>query len=141
VIVDTSVWVDFFCGNDTWQVELLSNRLAADEPIALTDVILTEILPGLVDERSVRRVERRLLAHEVFALQPLADHRHAAALYRRCRRRGSRSAARWTVSSPRSASASGSRRFTLTPTSVTSPHTANSAPSRSEELLPTRVRE
>ena len=88
MIVDTSVWVDFFRGNDTWQVKLLSNRLAADEPIALTDVIFTEILQGLADERSVRRVERRLLAHEVFALQPLADHRRAAALYRRCRRRG-----------------------------------------------------
>jgi hypothetical protein len=88
VIVDASVWVDFFRGNDTWQVAVLSNRLVADEPIALTDTIFTEILQGLVDERSVRRVERRLLAHEVLVLDPLDDHRRAAALYRACRRRG-----------------------------------------------------
>jgi predicted nucleic acid-binding protein len=88
VIVDTSVWIDFFRGNDTWQVAVLSNRLVADEPIALTDTIFTEILQGLVDERSVRRVERRLLAHEVLVLDPLDDHRRAAALYRACRRRG-----------------------------------------------------
>jgi hypothetical protein len=88
VIVDTSVWIDFFRGNDTWQVAVLSDRLVADEPIALTDIIFTEILRGLVDERSVRRVERRLLAHEVLVLDPLDDHRRAAALYRACRRRG-----------------------------------------------------
>jgi predicted nucleic acid-binding protein len=88
VIVDTSVWIDFFRGNDTWQVAVLSDRLVADEPIALTDIIFTEIFQGLVDERSVRRVERRLLAHEVLVLDPLDDHRRAAALYRACRRRG-----------------------------------------------------
>ena len=88
MIVDTSVWIDFFRGNDTWQVAVLSDRLVADEPIALTDIIFTEILQGLVDERSVRRVERRLLAHEVLVLDPLDDHRRAAALYRACRRRG-----------------------------------------------------
>jgi predicted nucleic acid-binding protein len=88
VIVDTSVWIDFFRGNDTWQVAVLSDRLVADEAIALTDINFTEILQGLVDERSVRRVERRLLAHEVLVLDPLDDHRRAAALYRFCRRRG-----------------------------------------------------
>jgi predicted nucleic acid-binding protein len=88
VIVDTSVWVDFFRDNDTWQVAVLSDRLVADERIALTDLIFTEILQGLVDERSVRRVERRLLAHDIFVLDPLDDHRRAAALYRKCRRHG-----------------------------------------------------
>jgi predicted nucleic acid-binding protein len=88
MIVDTSVWIDFFRDNDTWQVAVLAERLVADEPIALTDVIFTEILQGLVDERSVRRVERRLLVHDVFVLNPLEDHRRAAALNRTCRRGG-----------------------------------------------------
>jgi predicted nucleic acid-binding protein len=88
VIVDTSVWIDFFRANDTWQVGLLSSRLVADEPVALTDIIFTEILQGLIDERSVRRVERRLLSHDVYELRPLDDHRRAAALYRTCRRQG-----------------------------------------------------
>jgi predicted nucleic acid-binding protein len=88
VIVDTSVWIDFFRGTDTWQVDVVSRRLLADEPIALTDIIFTEILQGLADERSVRRVESRLLHHDVYGLQPLDDHRRAAALYRACRRHG-----------------------------------------------------
>lgn len=88
MIVDTSVWVDFFRGAGTWQVDLLGERLDADESVALTDIVFTEILRGLSDERSVRRVERRLRAHDIHVLQPLDDHRRAAALYRRCRRRG-----------------------------------------------------
>jgi predicted nucleic acid-binding protein len=88
VIVDTSVWIDFFRGSESWQVEVLAQRLERDEPIALTDVIFTEILQGLATERAVQRVERRLLAHDIYVLEPLDDHRRAASLYRTCRRRG-----------------------------------------------------
>jgi predicted nucleic acid-binding protein len=88
IVVDTSVWIDLFRGADTWQVEALVAAIEADEAVALTDIVLTEILQGLPDDRSVRRVEERLLAHPVLALEPLDDHRRAAAMYRTCRRRG-----------------------------------------------------
>ncbi|MCA1842500.1 MAG: PIN domain nuclease [Actinobacteria bacterium] len=88
IVVDTSVWVDFFWDRDRWQVEHLAQLIADDDTIALTDVVLTEILQGLPDNRTVRRVERRLAAFDVLRLETLDDFRRAAELYRRARTRG-----------------------------------------------------
>ncbi len=88
IVVDTSVWIDLFRGSPTWQADVLAEALDEDRPVALTDIVLTEILQGLSDEASVRRVESHLLAHTVLTLDPLDDHRRAARLYRTCRSQG-----------------------------------------------------
>ena len=44
IVVDTSVWVDLFRGTSTPQVILLEQLLEEDAGIALTDIVLTEIL-------------------------------------------------------------------------------------------------
>jgi hypothetical protein len=89
IVVDTSVWIDFFAGRDTRQVSYLWQRLDGDdEDVALTDIILTEILQGLRTDREVQRVDERLSVFEVLRLRDLSDFRRAAALYRSARRRG-----------------------------------------------------
>jgi hypothetical protein len=45
VLADTSVWIDYFNGVFTWQTERL-DLLLDTEPVALGDLILTEILQG-----------------------------------------------------------------------------------------------
>jgi predicted nucleic acid-binding protein len=87
-VVDTSVWIDFFRDSPTWQVEHLAQLITDDEPVALTDIVLTEILQGLPDGREARRVERRLLAFDVLRLETLDDFRRAASLYRQARAKG-----------------------------------------------------
>lgn len=89
IVVDTSVWVDLFAGRDTPQTTYLSQCLNdGDEDIALTDIVLTEILQGLRTDREVQRVEERLSVFDVLRLRDLSDFRRAAALYRSARRRG-----------------------------------------------------
>lgn len=88
IAVDTSVWIAYFRGEPTWQAGVLEDRIEADEPVALTDVMHTEILHGLSDERAAARVERRLGAHDVLRLEHLDDYRRSARLYRTCRRKG-----------------------------------------------------
>lgn len=88
IVVDTSVWVDFFRDSASWQVEHLAQLVADDDPVALTDIVLTEILQGLPNDREARRVERRLLAFDVLRLEGLDDFRRAASLYRQARTRG-----------------------------------------------------
>lgn len=89
IAVDTSVWIDFFAGRDTPQVAHLLARLDdATEQIALTDLILTEILQGLRTDREVNRVDAHLSVFEVLRLRDLSDFRRAAALYRSARQRG-----------------------------------------------------
>jgi predicted nucleic acid-binding protein len=88
VIVDTSVWIDFFAGRDSWQAGLLAQELADEQPIGLTDVIYTEILQGIKDDRVLLGVERQLPALDLFRLEGQDDFRNAAQLYRDARRQG-----------------------------------------------------
>ena len=89
IIVDTSVWIDFFADRATLQAKYLRDTLAENtDEIGLTDVILTEILQGLRDDRSVQRIDEHLSVFSVLRLRDLSDFRHAAALYRSARRRG-----------------------------------------------------
>jgi predicted nucleic acid-binding protein len=88
IVVDTSVWVDFFRGADQPHVRRLEALVEDDAGIAVTDVVLTEILQGLRTDRDVRRVERRLAAFEVLRLREIEDFRRAAALYRTARANG-----------------------------------------------------
>lgn len=45
ILVDSSVWIDFFRGTATPQVERLDALLGV-EPLAIGDLILTEVLQG-----------------------------------------------------------------------------------------------
>ena len=45
ILVDSSVWIDYFNGLKTWQTDLLEKFLS-DVPIIIGDLILAEILQG-----------------------------------------------------------------------------------------------
>lgn len=89
IVVDTTIWIDFFAGRrDEPHVTELLRLIDADAGIALTDVVLAEILQGLRDDHTVRRVDKRLAEFDVLRLRTLDDFRNAAALYRRARSKG-----------------------------------------------------
>jgi hypothetical protein len=88
IVVDTTVWVDFFNGRDAPHVDELVRLIGADEGVALTDVILTEVLRGIRSDKDHREVGTRLEAFDVLRLDTLDDFRRAADLYRTARRRG-----------------------------------------------------
>lgn len=89
IVVDTTVWVDFFAGrSDEPHVAELVRLIDIDAGVALTDVILAEILQGLRSDHAVRRVDTRLAAFDILRLHTLDDFRGAATLYRRARSQG-----------------------------------------------------
>lgn len=88
IVVDTSVWIDVLNDNGTPQARRCVELIEAGEPLALTDVIFTEILQGLGSEREARLVERHLRAFPILRLEGLDDFALAAALYRSARRAG-----------------------------------------------------
>ena len=45
ILVDSSVWIDYFNGIPTWQTDLLDNYLS-NIPIVIGDLILIEVLQG-----------------------------------------------------------------------------------------------
>ncbi|WP_219413921.1 type II toxin-antitoxin system VapC family toxin [Pseudonocardia nigra] len=85
--VDTSVWIDFLADRSTPQVEYLDKALRDARQIAMTDIVLTEILQGL-RESAVKRVEFRLAVFPVLQLRGLGDFRRSASIYRASRARG-----------------------------------------------------
>jgi len=50
ILVDSSVWIDYFNGKSTWQTDLLDAYLSA-VPIVMGDLILTEVLRGFRSEK------------------------------------------------------------------------------------------
>lgn len=89
IVVDTSVWIDYFAERDTPQVAYLDDRLEeGDDEVCLTDIVLTEIWQGLGTEKEARQVDARLSVLDVLMLNGLPDFWRAAALYRAARRRG-----------------------------------------------------
>ncbi len=60
ILVDSSVWIDYFRGAITPQTEKLDSLLG-QQPLAIGDLILTEVLQGFDDEREFN-VARKMLS-------------------------------------------------------------------------------
>jgi predicted nucleic acid-binding protein len=87
VIVDTTVWVDYFHGVDNSETQWLDTELDRQR-LGLTDIILCEVLQGVRDDVVAKAVERSLLKLEVFEPGGIALAREAAHNYRALRSRG-----------------------------------------------------
>ncbi|MFT5141266.1 MAG: putative nucleic acid-binding protein [Rhodothermales bacterium] len=60
IFVDSSVWIDFFNGNATHQVEIL-HKLLGREPLVIGDIVLAEVLQGFRHDRD-SKVAQELLS-------------------------------------------------------------------------------
>jgi predicted nucleic acid-binding protein len=86
IVVDTTVWADWFNGAETPEVDHLA--LALDRRDAgLTPVILTEVLQGLRADRDFERARVLLVQLPVLTLD-VEGHVSAARLFRRLRGKG-----------------------------------------------------
>ena len=63
ILVDSSVWIDYFRSADTAQVALLDS-LFGRSPLAVGDLIAAEVLQGVRDDREYRLVKRTLDAFD-----------------------------------------------------------------------------
>ncbi|MGH9631395.1 MAG: type II toxin-antitoxin system VapC family toxin [Bryobacteraceae bacterium] len=87
IIVDSSVWIDYFKGAITPQTEKLDNLLG-HELLAIGDLILTEVLQGFADERAFNEVRKMLTALAVVELGGLEIAIQAARNFRALRKLG-----------------------------------------------------
>ena len=67
ILVDSSVWIDYFRGHATPQTDTL-DRLLGDQPLAVGDLILTEVLQGFASERDFAQARRVLTSLTVVDL-------------------------------------------------------------------------
>jgi predicted nucleic acid-binding protein len=87
VIVDTSVWIDYFNGVENAESNWLEWHVD-EQRLGLTTIILTEILQGLGDEKTAAMVEAELRQFEIFEGLSRRLAVQAAKNYRKLRRNG-----------------------------------------------------
>ena len=87
VLVDTTVWIDFFRGRSTPEVAALERMLKQEEDICTCGVILTEVLQGIRADEDYRRTLSRF---DAFLFLPMGRQTFvsAAQVYRTLRRNG-----------------------------------------------------
>lgn len=87
ILVDSSVWIDYFRGTQTPEVELLDGMFGRAR-LAVGDLIVAEVLQGISDEREFNLVKRTL---DAFVKIDIGGHEiaiKAARNYRTLRAKG-----------------------------------------------------
>jgi predicted nucleic acid-binding protein len=87
ILVDSSVWIDFFRGVTTPQVDAL-DRLLGVEPLAVGDLILAEVLQGFRGEKEFNQARKLLLTLEQVDIAGQEVAVQAARNFRTLRERG-----------------------------------------------------
>jgi predicted nucleic acid-binding protein len=87
ILVDSSVWIDYFRGTATPQANRLDGLLGS-EPLAIGDLILTEVLQGFTTEREFNDARKMLLALDMVTLGGPDVAVEAAKSYRKLRSLG-----------------------------------------------------
>lgn len=87
ILVDSSVWIDYFKGTVSPQTEKLDSLLG-QQPLAIGDLILTEVLQGFDDDRDFHGARKMLTSLMVVELGGQEIAIQAAKNFRALRRLG-----------------------------------------------------
>lgn len=89
ILVDSSVWIDFFRGSESAQCSHLDSLLENGEStLVVADLIMMEVLQGFRDDEDFRRARSVLNPLPCFTLGGKRIAIRAAENYRSLRRRG-----------------------------------------------------
>jgi predicted nucleic acid-binding protein len=86
ILVDSSVWVDFFSSSPGPAGAELRRMINESQPFALIGVVISEVLQGLTRDSSP--IERLLAGCDIMEPMGFHTYREAAMLYRTGRARG-----------------------------------------------------
>lgn len=87
ILVDSSVWIDYFNGTDTPQSNKLDTLLGI-EPLAIGDLILAEVLQGFRTDNDFETAKRLLLSLSIFNMLGTELAIKSADNFRSLRKRG-----------------------------------------------------
>lgn len=87
ILVDTSVWIDYFNGQESLETDLL-DRALEHEIVAIGDLILIEILQGFRSDKQYKTVKELLDPLQKFEMLSLELAIKTADNYRALRKKG-----------------------------------------------------
>ncbi len=87
VLVDSSVWINYFNGQVTWQTEILDQMLI-QIPVLTGDLILIEVLQGFKSDKEYKKAKESLSILPCKQLGGYSLAIKSAENYRKLRKRG-----------------------------------------------------
>ena len=88
IMIDSSVWIDFFNGSEEDAVSALVRLIDDEEEIYISEIILTEVLQGFKDDREYEEARQCLLRFPIARLRDTNSYLEAAQIFRQCRKQG-----------------------------------------------------
>lgn len=88
ILVDTSVWIDFLRGEKSFYKDELHFLIEEEKDICLVDLILSEILQGILDETIFNKTKDYLSAFPIYRAKSIDTFIKGAQIYRKCRKEG-----------------------------------------------------
>jgi predicted nucleic acid-binding protein len=87
ILIDSSVWIDYFNGKKTAQTDWLDSSLG-NTPIIISDLILTEVLQGFQNDKDFKIAMDLLLGIQFISMEGKELALESAMNYRVLRRKG-----------------------------------------------------
>ncbi|RUO29729.1 VapC toxin family PIN domain ribonuclease [Aliidiomarina sedimenti] len=87
ILVDSSVWIDYFSGNDSAEADFLDRTLGS-RAVAIGDLILVEVLQGFRHDRDYKIAKRMLEELTVFEMLGQSMAIKSAENFRKLRKKG-----------------------------------------------------
>lgn len=88
ILIDTSAFIEFLNKTGSPFDREIESLISNNEDIAIADIVLTEVLQGIKDEKDYVEVKQALLSFSVYSLKSIDSFIAAADLYRKCRKTG-----------------------------------------------------
>ena len=88
ILVDTSVWIDFLREKESSYKDELHLLIEKEQDICLADLILSEVLQGILDEVTFDKTRDYLLAFPIYRAKGIDTFIKTAQIYKKCRKEG-----------------------------------------------------
>jgi predicted nucleic acid-binding protein len=88
ILADTSAWVEYDRASESPVEQRLSELIAGEGPLAMTEPIVMEVVAGARTAGRETDLRRLLLRFHLLPFDPAVDFDGAATIYRQCRRVG-----------------------------------------------------
>lgn len=88
ILADTSAWVEYDRATGSPTDRRLTELIAADTPIAVTEPVIMEVLAGARNDAREADLRRLLQRFHLYRFDAVTDFDGAVRIYRRCRQAG-----------------------------------------------------
>jgi predicted nucleic acid-binding protein len=88
ILLDTSALIEFLNHTGSPCDMSIETLIQNNADVAITDIILTEVLQGIGADKDYREIKTCLLTFPVITLNNSLSYIHAADMYRKCRTKG-----------------------------------------------------